>query len=278
MTATTATATAHGPAIPVRPVDADPADGRGPASSWLARRNPSVVLALLVALSVLTLFLLDPVTLAVLWAVLAAGVLVGARPGLGRFLLAQLPFVGFAIGLVTVNALARPGTELWPDLPVRVTAEGLSIGAALALRTMVIGVGSVALVLTVDPRRLMVSLVQHARLSPRVAYSLLAGYRLLGVLPQQWRTITRAHAVRAPLRERGRRAGRPRTGPRLLARCAFTLLVTSIRSAERIAFALESRGLGSGPRTVWRPVALGWPDAALVAGLTAVIAAVLVLT
>ncbi|TGO06115.1 hypothetical protein [Serinibacter arcticus] len=40
--------------------------------------------------------------------------------------------------------------------------------------------------------------------------------------------------------------------------------MTSIRSAERNAFALESRGLGSAPRTVWRPVALGWRDAGLV--------------
>jgi energy-coupling factor transporter transmembrane protein EcfT len=163
---------------------------------------------------------------------------------------------------------------------VRVTVEGLTIGAALALRTLVIGVGAVAFTTTADPCRLMVSLVQHARLSPRIAYALLAGYRLLGVLPQQWRTITRAHAVRLPLREprsAGRRPGMPRLGPRALARCAFALLVTSVRSAERIAFALESRGLGAGPRTVWRPVALGWQDAALVGAVLLPVAGVLVL-
>lgn len=239
----------------------------GPSASWLARRNPTVVLGLLLALSVLTLFLVDPWTLVLLYGVLALGALVGARLGLRRFVLAQLPFLAFGIGLVMVNALARPGEALWPDLPVRLTVEGLTIGTALALRTLVIGVGAVAFTASVDPRRLMVSLVQHARLSPRIAYALLAGYRLLGVLPQQWRTITLAHAVRLPLRSAdgsGRRRGAPRLGVRALGRCAFTLLVTSIRSAERIAFALESRGLGSGPRTVWRPVALGWQDAVLV--------------
>lgn len=249
----------------------------GSTGAWLARRNPTVLLALLLALSVLTLFLVDPVTLALLYAVLAVGALLGARLGPRRFVLAQLPFLAFGIGLVTVNALARPGEVLWPGLPVRVTVEGLTIGAALALRTLVIGVGAVAFTASAEPRRLMVSLVQHARLSPRIAYALLAGYRLLGVLPQQWRTITRAHAVRLPLRERGRRRGRPRLGVRALGRCAFTLLVTSIRSAERIAFALESRGLGSGPRTVWRPVALGWRDAALVGAVALVAAGVLVL-
>ncbi|TGO06118.1 energy-coupling factor transporter transmembrane component T family protein [Serinibacter arcticus] len=257
------TATSAGPVAAAPPGPA-PAR-RGPTTSWLAARNPTVVLALLTALSVLTLFLIDPVGLAVLYAVLALGVLAATRLGPWRFLRAQLPFVAFGVGLLTVNALARPGEVVWPDLPVRVTAEGLTIGAALALRTLVIGVGAVAFVATVEPRRLMVSLVQHARVSPRYAYALLAGYRLLGVLPQQWRTITRAHAVRAPLRERGRRRGSPRLGVRALGRCAFTLLVTSVRSAERIAFALESRGLGSGPRTVWRPVALGWRDAGLVA-------------
>jgi len=269
------TATAAGPVPTARPGPAS--EERGPTTSWLAARNPSVVLALLTALSGLTLLLTDPFALAVLYAVLALAVLPAARLRPWRFLRAQLPFVAFGVGLLTVNALARPGEVVWPDLPVRVTAEGLTIGAALALRTLVIGAGAVAFVATVEPRRLMVSLVQHARVSPRYAYALLAGYRLLGVLPQQWRTITRAHAVRAPLRERGRRRGRPRLGVRALGRCAFTLLVTSIRSAERIAFALESRGLGSGPRTVWRPVALGWPDAALVGAVTLVAVGVLVL-
>ena len=60
-------------------------------------------------------------------------------------------------------------------------------------------------------------------------------------------------------------------------RCAFSLLVDAVRRADRIAFALESRGLGEGPRTLWRPVPLGAADALLSLGVAVVVAAVLVL-
>lgn len=238
--------------------------------SWLLRRNPTVKLALLFACSAVTLFLLDPLTLALLYALATVGVAVGARVGGRRLVLAQLPFVGFGLGLVVVNALSRPGTELLPGLPVRVTVEGLVVGVALALRTLVIGVLSVGFVVSTPPQRLMTSLTQHARLSPRISYAMLAGYRLLDVLPQQWQTIRDAQAVRAPLDRRGR----PVFGPRAFARSAFALLVVSIRAGERIALALESRGLGTGPRTTWRPVPLDRRDLLLVVGVVLAVALV----
>jgi len=196
---------------------------------WLTRRNPTVKLALLFVCSAVTLFLLDPLTLAVLYAL--AAVAVATRVGWRRLLAAQLPFVAFGVGLVVVNALSRPGTAVLTGLPVRVTVEGLVVGLALALRTLVIGMLSVGFLVSTPPQLLMTSLTQHARLSPRISYSMLAGSRLLHVLPQQWQTIRDAHAVRAPLDRRGR----PVFGPRAFARSAFALLVVSIRAGERIA-------------------------------------------
>ncbi len=239
-------------------------------ASWLAARNPTVKLALLFACSVVTLFLLDVLTLAVLWLGGAVGVALAARVRWRVMALAQLPFVGFGVGLVVVNALSRPGQELLPGLGVRVTVEGLLVGLALALRTMVIGVLSIGFITSTPPQLLMTSLTQHARLSPRLGYAMLAGYRLLHVLPQQWQTIRDAHAVRAPLDRRGR----PVFGPRAFARAAFGLLVVSIRAGERIALALESRGLGGGPRTVWRPVPLDRRDAVFVLAVLAAVALV----
>ena len=247
------------------------ADGLG-RTPWLTGRNPTVKLALLFACSAVTLFLLDPVTLAVLYVVAVLGVAVTTHAGARRLLVAQLPFVAFGVGLVVVNALSRPGTPVLTGLPVRVTAEGLVVGLALALRTLVIGVLSVGFLLSTPPQLLMTSLTQQARLSPRISYAMLAGYRLLHVLPQQWQTIRDAHAVRAPLDRRGR----PAFGPRAFARSAFALLVVSIRAGERIALALESRGLGSGPRTTWRPVPLDRRDLLLVLGVVGVVVLVVV--
>ncbi|SEP71693.1 energy-coupling factor transport system permease protein/energy-coupling factor transport system ATP-binding protein [Microlunatus flavus] len=243
----------------------------GDPHGWLARRNPTVKLALLFGCSVVTLFLLDPVTLAALYALGAAAVLATTDLGVRRLLAAQVPFVAFGAGLVLVNAFSRPGTLLAPGLPLRVTVEGVTVGVALALRTLVIGVLSTGFVVSTTPQRLLTSLVQQARLSARAAYAVLAGYRLLHLLPQHWQTIRDAHAVRAPLDRRGR----PALGPRVFVRSAFTLLVVSIRAGERIALALESRGLGTGPRTTWRPVALDRQDAWCVLAVVAAVALVL---
>ncbi|HLQ81663.1 MAG TPA: ATP-binding cassette domain-containing protein [Brachybacterium sp.] len=241
---------------------------------WLARRNPTVLLGLLTALSIACIALTDPAPLAVLYVLLAAGAMLGCRLGPVRMLRAQLPFLAFAVGVFSVNVLSRPGYEPWPELPVRITQEGIVLGAALALRALVIGLGAVVVTRATDPRSTVVSLQQHARLPARYAYALLAGRRVLDDLPQQWETITRAHRVRLPLTPQGRVA-RLRARDRI--RCAFSLLVDAVRRADRVAFALESRGLGAGPRTLWRPVPLEAADALLALGVTIAVAAVLVL-
>lgn len=232
------------------------------AATALGRVNPTVKLAVLVVGSLALLFLWDPRTLFAIYAVTVVGVVVARAVPLRTLVLGQLPFLAFGVSLVLVNAFSRPGTVV-AELPVRVTVEGLSAGVALALRALVVGVCSIAFIATTPPRDLMVSLVQHARLSPRYAYPLLAGHRLLLGVPQQWASIRAAHAVRGPKR----RDGRPRFGTLEFARCAFALLVGMVRTSERVALALETRGLGSGPRTIWRPVELRGSDLAFAVGV-----------
>lgn len=245
------------------------------ASGWLSRRNPTVLLGLLTALSIVCILLTDPLPLVLLYLLLSAGTMIGCRLGPLRLLRAQLPFMVFASGVLMVNVLGRPGHEPWPELPIRVTEEGIVLGTALALRALVIGLGALTVTRAADPRRTMVSLQQHAHLPPRYTYALLAGRRLLEDLPRRWETLTRAHRVRLPLTAEGAVA---RLRARHLLRCAFALLVDAVRSAERLAFALESRGLGDGPRTLWRPVPLTVADALLALGVALVVAAVLVLS
>jgi energy-coupling factor transporter transmembrane protein EcfT len=107
-----------------------------------------------------------------------------------------------------------------------------------------------------------------------VAYALLAAYRLLDDLPARWNTIVRAHAVRIP----GRAPGRSPRSPRFLARAAFTLLVVSLRQAERLATTLELRGLGTGPRTTWKPTPVDRGDWLLLAVVLGGLVAVLVVS
>ncbi len=241
--------------------------------SRLGRSNPTVKVVLLLVVSLSTLFLLDVGVLLTLYLLGVVAALTAAQVGVRALAVAQVPFVLFGVGLVLVNALTRPGDPWVEGAAVRVTYEGLVVGVALALRGMVIGVLTVAFLATTPPRDLMVSLAEHARLSPRYAYALLAGHRMLEAMPRRWATVRAAQAVRAPLG----RDGRPRLGVRDFGRAAFTLLVGSVRASERIALAMESRGLAAGPRTVWRPVPLGARDAVLALVVLGTLAAVVAL-
>jgi energy-coupling factor transport system permease protein len=230
-----------------------------PSRTLLGRRNPSVKLALLFVVSAALLFVWDPVTPALLYLTAVPAVLVTTRIGVRRLAVAHVPFAAFALGLLVVNLVSRP------------VDEGLLIGSSLALRTLLIGVLSTAFVATTDPVDLMTSLRQHAHLSPRVTYALLAGYRMLQEMPREWETIRQAQAVRGPLRTDG-------TLPRdttSLARASFALLVHSLRKGERVAQTLESRGLGLAPRTTWRQVPLSRADAVLVVVVLAAFASAL---
>lgn len=230
------------------------------ARSWLGGRNPTVKILTLFAISFAVLFLWDPLLLLILYLVAVVAIRWAARIRWPHLLLAQIPFVMFGLGVFMVNAVTRPGEQAF-DAPIRITVEGLSAGTALALRALIIGIGAVAFIASTPPRDMMISAIQHGRLPPRFGYALLAGQRTLEQLPRTWATIRAAQAVRAPLNRRGE----PKHGMRDFGRAAFALLVGAIRSSERIALALEARGLGDGPRTLWRPVPIGAADAMFVA-------------
>lgn len=239
--------------------------------SPLARRNPTVKLAVLFVVSAALLFVLDPVTPTVLYLAAVAGVVASARLPVRTLVLAQLPFVGFAVGVFVVNVLSRPGEVLWQEGILRITVEGIDIGAALGMRTLLTGFLSIAFVLSTDGVALMTSLHQQAKLSVRVTYAVLAGYRMLHQLGAEWSTVRHAQLVRAEYDVRGR----PRRPVRRFGAAAFALLIGSLRSAERLSQSLESRGLGLHPRTTWRPVALGRTDAVFAAGILACLTLVL---
>src|SRR5699024_466902 len=140
--------------------------------------------------------------------------LLGGRIPARRLARVHLLFAAFALSLLVVNAVTRPGEVIASLGPVPVTAEGLTIGAGLAMRTFVIGLTAMTFVFTTDGARFMVSLHQHLRVDGRFAYAVLAGYRLLEDLPETWATVRAAQGVRDPER-RGRG---PSNSPRTLGR------------------------------------------------------------
>ena len=211
--------------------------GREPLRPNLTqRRNPLAPLGVLVVASAVASFVLDPTVAAMLY---FAGVVGAWATGcrIGTLLRAHLVFGAFALGVLVVNAVSRPGETWFSVGPFTVTDEGARVGAALGLRVLLIGVLSTAFVTGTTPTRLITAPQQQLRLSPRFGFALLTAHRMLAALPEQWALLLDARRQRAPLNRRGE----PRLTVRDRAGAAFGLLVISIRRGHRVADSLQAR-------------------------------------
>ncbi|WP_188037728.1 energy-coupling factor transporter transmembrane protein EcfT, partial [Actinotalea sp. JY-7885] len=171
-------------------------------AGWLAGCDPTVLLGVVVALPVVLGRTFDARPLAVLWVLALVAAASLARVPARRLVASQLAFVWFGLSLLAVNAVSRDGEVLASWAGLEVTDHGLAVGAALAVRTLLVGAGAVAFWHATDPERLLGSLHQVARLPVRVSCAMLAAYRLLDDLPAEWATVRRGQAARDPHRVR----------------------------------------------------------------------------
>lgn len=240
------------------------------------RINPSVKLIVLLAISLALLPVFDPWTPTIVYGILLAATLADRSVPLRTLALGHIPFAVFAIGLVLVNTLTRSGATLATLGPLHFSREGLAIGVALAMRTFVAGIGVILLVRTTAPPAFIDSLRQNLRVPTRVCFAVLAGYRILQELPEQWRTLVNAHAVRRP--QARRRDGTPKVPLGFALRATVSLLAVAIRRGERLTITMETRGLGRGPRTSWRPQRVRALDLTFAAAALLVVGGVIALT
>lgn len=161
------------------------------------------------------------------------------------------PFLVFAFGYFWTTALfAQPvggAAAVWEWGWLRVYQEGLYKGISLALRVLAFASLSFAFVFTTEPVHFMYSLMRQWRLPPRLAYGVLAGFRLLPTFLDELTLIRKAHRIRGV-----DRAGGLTDRVKRLGRYLIPLLAGAIRKAERAAMAMESKGFtGSRDRTFY---------------------------
>ncbi len=158
-----------------------------------------------------------------------------------------MPFCLFGFGFLTTSLLFRQDS----DFAVRVAGEAVlsspavSAGLTLFLRAVACGMISVFFALTTDPGSLIRALMVHARLPPRIGYSLFAAMQLVPDLASEAQQMRIARAMKT-----GRRIRRV-PGPGEVMSLVIPLLAFAIRRAGRTAIALETRGLSpDGRRTI----------------------------
>lgn len=185
--------------------------------------------------------------------------------GYGLLLRRGWPLLVSAAGVAVAQLLfgtSRQGAQLVAAGFVEITEGTVHQAITIALRILAVALPGVLVFAALDPTDFADSLVQQLRVSPRFAIGALAALRLLPLLRDEWYTLTLAR------RARGVDAGRnPIARARLFWSTLFSLLVSAIRRATRLATAMDARGFDSGvPRTFARPQRVGAADVALVVG------------
>ena len=232
--------------------------------SPLGRRDPSMKLAVVVVLSLLLVLVIDPLTPLLFLALTLAAAFALGRVGpvgyaraLGALAIVGLGFVWSNAILATVPT-DTPPLAVWG--PVRVTEPGLRFGVAIALRGLAIGALSLTFVLTTDPTRFAVSLSRNLHVPDRIAYPLLAAYRFLPFLADEYAQIHLAQRVRGG----GDRAFL--AGLRSRLREIVPLFASGIRRASLVAISMDARAFaGATRRTHLREVPIGRADVAFAA-------------
>ncbi|MGL4339572.1 MAG: energy-coupling factor transporter transmembrane component T family protein [Rhodoglobus sp.] len=235
-----------------------------------ARLNPVATMLAAALISAPLLWTIDPVS-----------ALVALALEMPLFFWAGLSFVDFfrrtavlwfsapLAAMTTVLYGLDSGAVLWRFGFVSVTEGSLELGWIIMLRMLATGLPAVVLFVTTDPTDLADGLGQVLRLPERFVIGGLAALRLIGLLIDDWRSLSLARRARgvgdtALLR---RAAGQ-----------AFAVLVLAIRRGTKLATAMEARGFAVETRRTWaRPSSFGWPEIAVIAlGVVIAISAITV--
>jgi energy-coupling factor transport system permease protein len=244
------------------------------ADSWLHRLNPLTKLALTVPVAVVVSLIFEPVTPLVMTAVavlvtwrLGKVPLAGLLRGLGFALL-----LGFGMFWTGVLYYAGQGSDA-PSVvsgPLHISEASLVYGLTMLSRTLAIFATSALFVLTTNPIDFVVALIQQGRLPARVGYAVFAAYRFVPLVQEELDNIRAAHQVRGAASGRGFVARvRQSIG------YAIPLLAISVRRAERVALAMDSRGFGARPdRTYFRTTVFTRADVMFGVGAALALAAI----
>ncbi len=156
--------------------------------------------------------------------------------------------------------------------PVKITGPALWAAGTLWLRLLSFALLSLVFIKTTEPQHLILSLVHQLRLSYRVAYGTMVGYRMLPLFQADYQTIRAAQRVRGVREGRGLLHAWSRTR-----RYAIPLLTGAVRKAGRVAVAMDARAFGALPdRTYRERMMVRRSDWVFLAVVVAMVAAVVV--
>ncbi|MCZ7574479.1 MAG: energy-coupling factor transporter transmembrane protein EcfT [Ardenticatenaceae bacterium] len=244
-----------------------------PGSSFLYRLDPRVkVLGVLVIFAISVIFT-HPLFLGpFFFAILLIDILGGVPLGKVALLLKSLALL-VIISLVMWPLLYHPGTEILRYGPIYVTDIGLAYGVGMAFRILNMVIAPISLMLTTTQRDFILAL-RGLGLPHKGAFALATTFRFVPTVVGVGQTIIEAQKSRGLDVNQGRITTRMRKYSAILG----PLIISSLRLAQQLALAVESKGLGStAKRTSIRRLQLTRMDYAVLGGYVVLLVLVILL-
>nr|WP_106783098.1 energy-coupling factor transporter transmembrane component T [Lysinibacillus timonensis] len=227
---------------------------------FLHQLNPAMKAITVVILVILLALIFDPVTPSIVLLCTILIVFIGGNVSWKRYFLYLSPFLLFSFGMFwTTLVFAKQSdssAQMISILTFEFPRESLIIALALAVRVLSVAALSLLFIFTTNTIDFILSLIQQLKLSPRIAYGVLAGYRFLPMMKNEMKIIREAHRIRGVNQATTitEKCGQYK-------RYAIPLLASAIRKAERTATAMESKGFtGERNRTFFRQFTISNKD------------------
>lgn len=227
---------------------------------FLHQINPTMKAITVVILVVLLALVFDPITPSILLLCTILLMFVGGKVSWKKYFLYFLPFILFSFGMLWTTLIFGKEPES-PDQTISILTfefprESFFVALALAVRVLSVASLSLLFIFTTNIVHFILSLIQQLKLSPRIAYGILAGYRFLPMMKDELKIIREAHRIRGV-----NQATTIRGKWNQYKRYAIPLLASAIRKAERTATAMESKGFtGDRNRTYLRQFTINKKD------------------
>lgn len=228
--------------------------------SLLHRRNPMIKLAVIVFMTVLVCVSYFPVFPLVTFLLAFVTIWIGGKIPLGNLLRRLMMFlfvsVVFMVSMLLMRGLNEEEGIVFRLGILRWTEKDLVHSITLGFRILALVTMSMGFVLTTRPRDLVLSLIQQCKIPVVHGYAVMATYRFLPELQHHVDTVHLAQEIRGIPWNKG--IVSRFTSP---FRVSLPLFCLAARRGERIACAMESRGLGrSEDRTFYKQVELNAGD------------------
>lgn len=211
--------------------------------SYLHRRNPVIKLFLILIITIIVSLSYFPVLPMVTFLIAFLTIWIGGKIPLKNLMRRLLVFIGvsvtFMFSMLILRGLDDEANIICSFWFLQWSKHDFVHAFSLGFRILSLVTMSMGYVLTTRPRDLVLSLILQCRVPVLHGYAALAAYRFLPELQEQVESIHLAQEIRGIPWNKNLRSRL--TSP---FRVLLPLLCVAARRGERVACAMESRGLG----------------------------------